>query len=286
MEKHPKDFCVFILTHGRPDKVITWATLRKCGYGGPLYLVIDNEDKCADQYYEKFGRENVIMFDKEEIASRFDNDSTDRRKIVYARNACFDIAERLGYKWFLELDDDYTQFKYRMNDKFEHPKSCPDIHKTLGDAIYATLEFYKSIPASSIAFSQGGDWFGGRENFGKLPKRKCMNSFFLSTERRFWFIDGTNEDVNTYTSLGSVGNLFLTLPPVQLTQKQTQSGVGGMSSVYLSQGTYVKSFGTVICSPSSVTIGLMGSAHKRIHHKINWGAAVPMVISEMWKKYE
>lgn len=28
------DFCAFILTHGRPDKVLTYRTLRRAGYGG------------------------------------------------------------------------------------------------------------------------------------------------------------------------------------------------------------------------------------------------------------
>ena len=55
MEKINKndDFCVFILTHGRPEKVITYETLIKNGYSGPRYIVIDNEDKKANLYYKK-----------------------------------------------------------------------------------------------------------------------------------------------------------------------------------------------------------------------------------------
>ena len=60
-ENH-SDFCVFILTHGRPDKVYTYETLKKSGYEGPLFLVIDNEDKTADRYVEKFGADSVIVF--------------------------------------------------------------------------------------------------------------------------------------------------------------------------------------------------------------------------------
>lgn len=29
------DFCAFILTHGRPDKVLTYRTLRRAGYPVP-----------------------------------------------------------------------------------------------------------------------------------------------------------------------------------------------------------------------------------------------------------
>ena len=57
-------FAVFILTHGRPENVLTLATLNRCGYTGKWYMIIDNEDKTADRYYELYGKEHVIMFDK------------------------------------------------------------------------------------------------------------------------------------------------------------------------------------------------------------------------------
>ena len=50
-------FAIFILTHGRPDKVLTLTLLEKCNYTGKWYLVIDNEDKTADRYYELYGKE-------------------------------------------------------------------------------------------------------------------------------------------------------------------------------------------------------------------------------------
>lgn len=104
------DFVVFILTHGRADSVITDKTLRKCGYTGPIVYVIDNEDKAAAEYYARY--KNVVMFDKPKIAKTFDeaDNFDDRRAIVYARNACFQIARKLGYKYFIELDDDYDVF--------------------------------------------------------------------------------------------------------------------------------------------------------------------------------
>ena len=34
-----KDFAVFILTHGRPDNVITFNTLKKANYTGKIYLL-------------------------------------------------------------------------------------------------------------------------------------------------------------------------------------------------------------------------------------------------------
>ncbi|EFC6976332.1 hypothetical protein DFZ72_21860 [Escherichia coli] len=36
------DFCAFILTHGRPDKVLTYRTLRRAGYTGKIFIVVDD----------------------------------------------------------------------------------------------------------------------------------------------------------------------------------------------------------------------------------------------------
>jgi hypothetical protein len=97
------DFVIFILSHGRASNVYTIETLRRCGYTGKVVVVIDNEDEQAQDYYDKY--EFVEMFNKAKIAATFDeaDNFNDRRAIIYARNACFDIAERLGYgtRWGL-----------------------------------------------------------------------------------------------------------------------------------------------------------------------------------------
>lgn len=80
------DFCAFILTHGRPDKVLTYRTLRRAGYTGKIFIVVDDEDKTRHQYMAEFG-EQVLVFSKADIASRFDeaDNFCDRRSIFYAR---------------------------------------------------------------------------------------------------------------------------------------------------------------------------------------------------------
>ena len=51
------DFCAFILTHGRPDKVLTYRTLRRAGYTGKIFIVVDDEDKTRNQYMAEFGEQ-------------------------------------------------------------------------------------------------------------------------------------------------------------------------------------------------------------------------------------
>lgn len=272
-----KDFAVFILTHGRPDNIKTLSTLKKCGYTGKIYFIVDNEDKCIDKYIQNFGHENVKIFDKKFYADNIDegNNFDNRKVIIHARNACFDIAKDLGIKYFIQLDDDYYYFGYRY-------ESGAKIIKNLDNVFDIVLNFYKSVNINSIAFSQGGDHIGGFS--GIKLKRKCMNSFICCTDREFQFVGSINEDVNTYTSLGSRGNIFFTFTNLQLDQKDTQSNNGGMTDEYALTGTYVKSFHSVLMQPSSVKVSMMNSNNPRLHHSIKWVNTVPMIINENFKK--
>jgi hypothetical protein len=274
------DFVIFILTHGRANNIFTVKSLRKHGYTGKIIIVIDNEDSSADQYYDQY--ENVEMFNKKEIAATFDeaDNFEDRRAIIYARNACFQIAKKLGYKYFIQMDDDYTYFEYRIyNSENTKPKNI----YSLDSVLLALLEFYKQTPFASISMAQGGDFIGGKENkMAKRPTiyRKCMNSFICSTDRPFQFVGRINEDVNTYVKKQSLGLLMGTIPMIALGQKTTQKNKGGMTDLYLDSGTYVKSFYTVMINPSSCFIKPMGDKHKRLHHAIQWDLAVPKIISQ------
>ena len=281
------DFCAFILTHGRPDRVHTYKTLKRAGYTGKVYIVIDDEDKTADEYRARFG-DIVLQFCKREVADRIDEGDNfeDRRAIIYARNACWDLAKQVGCKYFIQLDDDYTNFIIRHNSKLEYHSGI--ITKRLDDSMNVLLDFYKSIQSRSIAWSQGGDHLGGiNSQMNPCLRRKCMNTFICSTERPFKFVGRVNEDVNTYTIEGRRGELFFTVIQAQVNQAQTQKQDGGMSNLYLDSGTYIKTFYSVMYSPSCVKVGVMGdhrSPHYRIHHKINWHKTAPKILREEWKK--
>ena len=59
MTKTMNSFAVFILTHGRANNVITYATLRKQGYTGQIYLMVDDEDKQIDDYKKLYGKQVI-----------------------------------------------------------------------------------------------------------------------------------------------------------------------------------------------------------------------------------
>jgi hypothetical protein len=274
-----KDFAVFILTHGRPDNVKTLSTLKKCGYTGKIYFIVDNEDKTIEQYQKNYGTENVKIFDKKAMADEVDegNNFDERRTITHARNACFKIAKEIGITYFVQLDDDYYYFGYRYH---TGARKITNMDKVFG----IMLSFYKSVNIKSIAFGQGGDHIGGFS--GIKLKRKCMNSFFCSTEREFQFVGSMNEDVNTYTTLGSRGDVFFTFTNLQLDQKDTQSQTSGITDMYQRFGTYCKAFTTTMMHPSSVKVSMMNSNNPRIHHSIKWINTTPMILDERYKKQQ
>jgi hypothetical protein len=286
-----KSFCVFIISHGRAGNVITKRTLAKCGYTGPVFIVIDNEDKQADEYRKNFGADTVVVFDKLYYASLVDScdNFQNRRTTTHARNACFDIAKEKGFDYFLVLDDDYTDFRFSFD------QSRNFVRKPLREngMDKVTESFCRFLDLDdrllSACFMQTGDLIGGENSPSLLPdyfftkRRKAMNSFFCKTDRRFWFHSRLNEDVNTYLALGSRGGIFMTLPDVYLQQKPTQGNQGGMSDAYIASGTYVKSFYTVMQFPSFAQCDFR-SQMGRIHHKISWNNAVPKILDESNKK--
>lgn len=281
-------FAVFILSHGRADNVITYRTLKDQGYTGPIYIVCDDEDTQLASYVKKYGNA-VVVFCKGKMAEQtdtFDN-FPEKNTVLFARNAAFAIAEDKGLEYFLVLDDDYGQFNFRYNDKLVYDDSKKGKTKNLGKVFEAVVAFMHTTSTSSIAFAQTGDYFGGSQGgMGEkiFLKRKCMNSFFLSTKRRFNYVSRLNDDVNTYITLGAVGKIFFTMNQFLLYQAPTQKQKGGLTEMYEKYGTYVKSFYSVICAPSCMSVKMMGATHQRLHHSTNWECAVPKIIRETYKK--
>ena len=270
------NFAAFILSHGRADNMLTLNALKECGYTGKWYIIIDNEDEQGELYKERFGSEHVIVFDKLEESKKCDTCDTPfakRNVILFARNASFGIAKDLGLDYFIELDDDYTTFRYR----YIEGGSLKTSYVTDMDSVMeAMLDFLDESGSLTVAMSQTGDFIGGAGccmlRDGHYLHRKAMNSFFCRTDRPFKFIGRVNEDVNTYLTLGSRGNLFFTFAQMSLNQAATQQskGGGGMTTTYLDQGTYTKTFYTVMMMPSCTKVSIIGYRDFRMHHCVDW----------------
>jgi hypothetical protein len=275
-------FAVIIPSHGRYDRVYTHDTLRKNGYTGDIYIVCDDQDKQLDKYKEKYG-DKVLVFAKADYEGKFDkmDNFKNLKCVVYARNAIYDLAKKVGIKYISVLDDDYTSLQYRVGKDYQY---FAQTMKNADSVFAAYIEFLETSKIATICFAQGGDFIGGSENDSfavkKIPKRKMMNLYFFDVDKPIEFKGTINEDLTSSVAEGIIGNIVMTCPLNTITQKETQSNAGGLTDIYLDFGTYTKSFYSVMYAPSAVKISAMGGSSKRIHHEVNWKFVAPKIIRE------
>ena len=278
------NFAVMIISHGRAENVPTYPTLRKYGYSGRIILVCDDEDEDLQNYIDIYPE--VEVFSKQEVLKYTDpmDNKHDMRCAVYARNACFDIAERLGLEYFAEYDDDYTGHPYRWEEEGVMYRSTIANLDAVFEAYIRFLETNENI--YSVAFGQPGDFIGGVGSrlHRMLYRRKCMNSWICKTERRFIFNGTMNDDQLTYSVYGMRGKIFFTFDFMMIDQPETQQIEGGMTDIYLGSGTYQKTWYSIMCCPSFIKAGMMGDRHYRIHHQVAHENAYPKIISSKYKK--
>ena len=194
------NFAIFILCHGRPDNVITWDSLKRCGYTGKIYIILDDEDKTIQGYQDRFGKENCLIFNKEEMRSKMDPmDLMHHMKCaVYARNACYYLAKSLNLKYFCQIDDDMVDLAYRtIVDGQLKRQRCYQADK-LFENLIKFLNTNENL--YSIAIAQPGDFIGGKgaTMARKQYKRKCMNFWMCDVDKWLVYNGTLNDDVNTY----------------------------------------------------------------------------------------
>jgi len=283
---HTSDFAVLILTYGRANKVTTVKTLLNSGYSGRIILVCDDLDPQLERYKENYGPD-VRVFSKADYQGTFD--SVDNFGIqaspIYARNAVWDIVKSEGIKYFAVADDDYSGLEYRITPSGDY---FPKRVLNADDLFAAHVAFLKRSGADVICFAQGGDYIGGKDGRnvknGFRVLRKMMNWYFFDADKPVYFTGVLNDDLNSSLTNAIEGKKIFTSTMNSIVQAETQSSKGGITELYLAQGTYVKSFYSVILAPSCVKISAMGDTSLRIHHRVSWNNAVPKIIRQVHKK--
>ena len=279
------DFCIFIISHNRAGNVKTADSLDRYNYTGDWYIVIDDEDDLGP-YTKEYGGDRVQYLANEGALPETDRGDNFKQHDtpLYTRNQLWDLADELGYKYFLVLDDDYTNIQYRFDNQFEYN---PEVTDNFDSYIGPAIEYLESADLDALCMAQGGDFIGGEESQMAQQvqtKRKAMNSFLCKTDRPFKFRGTMNDDVNTYVRAAQYGKLFLTANLMSIEQGSTQQNEGGITDLYKAEGTYVKSFYTILYAPSCTSLReLSGRSAERIHHSISWRNAVPKIVPESTK---
>src|SRR5574343_340055 len=253
------DFVAVVVTHKRPRSVLTARELRRAGYTGPIWLVLDDEDPTRAEYEALFHGSGVEVrtFSKAATPTETCDNERTRHGVVYARNAVPAMVREAGFRFFAVFDDDYFAFAYRRRSDLSF--GATRIRSTMDACLTAFVEYLESCPPSvrCVAFSQGGDHIGGGANKDIVAKRKAMNAFICDTERPFEYLGRMNDDVNAYLLASMRGAVFLTSMSVQLYQPMTQQNSGGLTELYQDLGTYAKTFYSVLVAPSAVRVSTL-----------------------------
>ena len=196
-----------------------------------------------------------------------------------------DEAKRLGYKFHLQLDDDVHGFGYRFVQ--DGRLRCVKCNR-LDEVFEGMVQMMKESPITSLSFGLSSYYLGGAENNNVQEGmiRKTMTTFLMRADDLQYFHMRMNDDITTSLINGMRGKLYYTYMPVMVNVDPTQVQHGGMTDIYKKNGTYRKSFYSVMCCPSCVKVSAMGITEYRIHHEISWNNAVPKLLSERWCKHE
>lgn len=273
------DFAVFLITHGRPHNQMTLKTLQKGNYTGMVYFIVDDEDEAKDDYIKLYGEEHVKIFHKSEWFDIGDNLTDHKGVPVYARNECFRIANDLGLKYFVQLDDDYTAIILRYDDGEKLAKKDVTDFDYLFEAV---CDFLSISPITCVAFGVAGDFIGGRKS--KYQQRmyfNARNSFFCKTDSPFQFLGRVNEDVSTPAWHNMTGRLFLTVLDVMVFLHDHNKNSGGSTEQYKNLNLYWNYFYPVMYVPSAIKIsGKSGTINKQVSYE----NLVPKILNERWKR--
>ena len=155
------------------------------------------------------------------------------------------------------------------------------------DKLFAAMvDFLETTETVWLSFGLSSYYLGGinNSNFKKGLLRKTMGSFFMNTEKAPKFFCRMNDDITTNFMNTYRGKLMFTFMPIQVQTLPTQHEAGGMTEIYKENGTYRKSFYSLMNCPACVIIAKQGIVDMRVHHEINWNACAPKILDERWKK--
>lgn len=268
---------IFIISHKRP-KCQTAKTLLKTGYKGDWYIIADDMD---DTEYERFwGEDKVIRFSKKEYVEKIDTvDNFGKLTTpVYARNACFDIAQSLGWDCFGLFDDDLTDFNYRYLDG----KSLKSKKVTNMTEIFeAYCKFIYNSGLACGGFVSAGRLIGGASNSLVYNRfyYNPTNAYIINTHiNQFRFI-GTLWEDSLYCYLNNMtGKIAAAFMPIVITMESPGSMKDGGNKELYKEGNAFKaeSYGNIVI-PSFFKWTKVCKRHK-------FSQNVPVILSGRWKK--
>lgn len=248
-----EDFAVFIISHGRADRVETYDMLKNTGYTGKIYIVLDDEDK--SDYQARFEADSILYYSKAQY-----REETEVCRVVdgcatYARNAVEHLAKEMHLKAFMVADDDLLRLRYRY-DEAGVLKSL-SIKQGLDDILSAYIDFIIENSVACVSFGTANIYMKGIRPEAVSNNRLPFNCFIRNAEYDWTWKAEIYEDAVTDILESWNGDFAMQLPFVQCDMCPMDVGAkGGMTDVYTAISQYEKNFPVLIYAPSCVRLGL------------------------------
>lgn len=281
------DFAVFIITHGRPYKQITYNMLRAKGYTGKIYLVVDNLDNTLDEYKRLYDGE-VLVFNKLEYVAKTDCALGEKfiNFAVFSRNAVEDFVKQLNLKTFLLIDDDFSNVRMRL---VREEKLLSRQIENFDYVFSCISEYLLSANISTAGVNQS--FFGGVKglNVASLRHRLFNGMFFRNAGHIVEWKSNMLEDIITCVLCGNMGEPFIKLMQFQFDTEPTggENSVGGNASVYNSYDHFKQMFFPIVFCPSCFILDDRAMSHLDTTGKcatILYEHTVPRLISSSYKR--
>lgn len=251
------DFAVFICTHGRPTAQLTLEMLKREGYTGKWYLVLDDTDSTIQQYIDIYGKDNVVIFNKNHYINSDDYDNGDNilhdKCILYAKRAVEDIARYLKLDYFAIVDDDFVKLSIRYPEEGKLKRmQITDLDSILDAYIELLSNNITALGFGAVATYCDGVNALSPSHMSKryLPYQFIMRNAKFEVNWTSWMA----EDDVTELQSSMVGGLWLVIPYVMQETKPIgdTKASGGMVDTYKNSNTYELNFNAVKNCPHRI----------------------------------
>lgn len=274
------NFAIFIISHERANNQFTYEALKKSGYTGNIYIIVDDSDEQLELYKKKYPKE-IIIFNKDEMLKKgidtVDNFNNKKTALIPS-NYCFELAKEKGLKFFLKIDDDIKSFNYRYE---ENSKLKSKPINNMDGVISLFIEYLENTKIDCLAFGNAGGYIGGLNGkFSEKVSRNIAGSFLFKTDTDIRFIGTRQEDFNTIAKYTPRGKLFFEILDVCICTSKRNENSGGCSTDYKNAGMYTVNFYSIIVGPSFTKM----ICKEDFTVKRNYNALEPKILNERWKK--
>ena len=277
------NYAVYIISHKRAETISTLNALRKSGYTGRAYIVVDDKDPQLDEYKKRY-KDDLLVFVKSAYShvDLYDlNQSLD--SAVIPKHAVFDFARNKGMEGVVILDDDMDNFRYRF---YDHDHRLKNVAVESGHALDmvfdACFDFISEtdIPCC-IGFLPAGRFFP--DTMTKFI-RQCVNMFIVRLDFNCRWTGRFADDENTFTKQNTVGALMFSLQEFNFTSKtyDVSKNEGGMDILNSSQSHYSRHFQLLLGNPWNAPITVYDK-----DGVLRFGTPTPeytRILSERWKR--